>query len=104
MTSTASVLRASSSSSQDVVADLDGLVGFAARVTGPLGEGGAPLLSFGEGVSPPIPSEIILPLAGFLAGAGSMNIVLLIALSTLGAYLGALVLYGLGAGLGLDRS
>ncbi|MET4051388.1 membrane protein DedA with SNARE-associated domain [Frigoribacterium sp. PvP054] len=104
MTSTAPVLRASSSSSQGVVADLDGLVGFAARVIDALGEWGVALLTFVETVFPPIPSEVILPLAGFLAGAGSMDIVLLVALSTLGAYLGALVLYGLGAGLGLDRS
>lgn len=102
MTSTASVLRASSSS--DVVSDLDGLVGVAARVIDALGEWGVALLTFIETVFPPIPSEIILPLAGFLAGAGSMNLVLLIVLSTLGAYVGALVLYGLGAGLGLDRS
>ena len=46
----------------------------------------------------------MLPLAGFLAGSGDMNLVLLIVLSTLGAYVGALVLYGLGARIGLERS
>jgi membrane protein DedA with SNARE-associated domain len=86
------------------VQDLDGLVGVAARVISALGEWGVGLLTFVETVFPPIPSEVVLPLAGFLAGQGDMNLLLLIVVSTLGAYLGALVLYGLGAVIGLERS
>jgi len=86
------------------VQELDGLVGVAARVIDALGEWGVGLLTFVETVFPPIPSEIVLPLAGFLAGQGTMNIVLLIVVSTLGAYVGALVLYWLGAVIGLERS
>ncbi|WP_423923297.1 DedA family protein [Frigoribacterium sp. 2-23] len=92
------------SSSSDGVDDLDGLVGIAARVINALGEWGVGLLTFVETVFPPIPSEIVLPLAGFLSNRGEMSLALLIVVSTLGAYLGGLVLYGLGAWLGLERS
>ena len=84
--------------------DEGGLVGVAARVIAALGEWGVGLLTFVETVFPPIPSEVILPLAGVLAGTGDLDLVLLIVLSTVGAYLGALVLYGLGARAGLERS
>lgn len=57
-----------------------------------------------ETVFPPIPSEVVLPLAGYLSQAGDLNLVLLFFTSTLGAYLGALALYWLGAALGLERS
>lgn len=84
--------------------DLSGIVGFAAGLIEGIGEWGVGLLTLAETVFPPIPSEVILPLAGFLAQQGSLNIVLLVVTSTLGAYLGALVLYGLGAKLGLERA
>jgi len=83
---------------------LDGLVGVAARVIDALGEWGVGLLTLTETVFPPIPSEIVLPLAGFLASLGSMNLVLVMVTATLGAYLGALVLYALGAKLGVERA
>ena len=94
MTSTAAV----------TAGDLSGIVGFAASLIEGIGEWGVGLLTLAETVFPPIPSEVILPLAGFLAQQGSLNIVLLVVTSTLGAYLGALVLYALGAKLGLERA
>ena len=94
MTSTAAV----------TAGDLSGIVGFAAGLIEGIGEWGVGLLTLAETVFPPIPSEVILPLAGFLAQQGSLNIVLLVVTSTLGAYLGALVLYALGAKLGLERA
>lgn len=84
--------------------DLSGIVGVAARLIDQLGVIGVGLFTFAETVFPPIPSEVILPLAGFAAQQGSMNIVLVIVAATLGAYLGALLLYFLGAKLGLERS
>lgn len=84
--------------------EMEGIVGFAARSIEALGEWGVGLFTFLETVFPPIPSEVILPLAGFLTRQGSMNIVLVFITSTLGAYLGALLLYGIGARLGLERS
>jgi membrane protein DedA with SNARE-associated domain len=64
---------------------------------------GAGLAVFAENLFPPIPSEIILPLAGFTASRGDLNLVAAIAFTTLGSLLGAFALYGLGAWLGRDR-
>lgn len=83
---------------------LTGIVGFAARSIDALGEWGVGAFTLAETVVPPIPSEVILPLAGYLAKQGSLNLFLVFATSTLGAYLGALLLYLLGAKVGLDRS
>jgi membrane protein DedA with SNARE-associated domain len=84
--------------------DLGGIVGFAGGLMDGIGEWGVGLFTLLETIFPPIPSEVILPLAGFLSAQGAMNIVLVIVTSTLGAYLGGLILYGLGAILGLERS
>ncbi len=81
-----------------------GIVGFAIRVMEALGEWGVGALTFLETVVPPIPSEVILPLAGYVARQGQMSVPLLMLTSTLGAYLGALVLYGSAALLGQSRS
>ena len=86
------------------VDEMTGLAGFAARAVDALGEWGVGLFTLAETVFPPIPSEVILPLAGFLTRQGTMNMALVLVTSTLGAYLGALVLYWLGARLGLERS
>jgi membrane protein DedA with SNARE-associated domain len=84
--------------------NLDGLVGVAARAMDALGEWGVGLFTLAETIFPPIPSEVILPLAGFLTKQGTMNMVLVFFTSTLGGYVGALFLYWLGARLGLERS
>ena len=84
--------------------ELGGIVGFAAGLMQTLGEWGVGLFTLLETVFPPIPSEVILPLAGFLSQQGEMSLALVIVTSTLGAYLGALILYGLGAWLGLERA
>ena len=84
--------------------ELTGLLGWAERVMNALGEWGVGVLVLLETVFPPLPSEVVLPLAGFVTSQGGMNLGLVIATSTLGAYLGALGLYGLGAALGQDRS
>ncbi|NQX29508.1 DedA family protein [Microbacteriaceae bacterium VKM Ac-2854] len=90
--------------STDSIQNLDGLVGIAARVIAALGEVGVGLLTFVETVFPPIPSEVVLPLAGFIAQQGSMNLALVMVTATLGAYLGALVLYALGRRIGTERT
>lgn len=51
---------------------------------------------FAENVFPPIPSEVIMPAAGFAASRGEFNLILVILAGTLGASLGALPLYYLG--------
>lgn len=49
-----------------------------------------------ENLFPPIPSEAVLPLAGFLVGRGEFNFWGALGASTLGAVAGAWVLYALG--------
>ncbi len=56
-----------------------------------------------ENVIPPIPSEVIMPLAGFAAARGEMNLVSAIASGTIGSVLGALVWYYIGSAFGLKR-
>ncbi|MEY2849051.1 MAG: hypothetical protein RI885_1718 [Actinomycetota bacterium] len=90
--------------SADTTGDLGGILGFVTSLISALGEWGVGLATLLETVFPPIPSEIVLPLAGFLASQGEMNVVLVLVASTIGAYLGALVLYWLGAALGLERA
>ncbi len=67
---------------------------------GPTGVG---LLIALETILPPIPSELVLPLAGFLAREGTMNVVLAWIGATVGGVVGALALYWLGAWLGYER-
>lgn len=67
---------------------------------GALGVGGLIAL---ENLFPPIPSEVILPLAGFTAKQGDMNLVAAWLMATLGALFGACVLYGVGAVVGYER-
>ncbi|NMH93052.1 DedA family protein [Pseudonocardia bannensis] len=68
-----------------------------------LGAAGVGLLIFLENVVPPIPSEAILPLAGFRARTGAIDAFWVWPAATAGSVLGALVLYGLGAWLGYER-
>lgn len=84
--------------------ELTGVLGWAESVLTALGAWGVGLLVALETVFPPIPSEVILPLAGFLTTQGGLSLPLVIATATLGSYLGALTLYRLGAVLGLERS
>ncbi|GAA4228323.1 hypothetical protein GCM10023075_33250 [Streptosporangium album] len=56
-----------------------------------------------ENLFPPLPSEVILPLAGFTANKGNMTLFDAILWTTLGSVVGALALYGIGALLGRER-
>jgi membrane protein DedA with SNARE-associated domain len=49
-----------------------------------------------ENVIPPIPSEVIMPLAGFYVGQGKLNFLLAVAAGLLGTVVGALPWYGVG--------
>lgn len=57
-----------------------------------------------ENIVPPIPSEVILPMAGFLTGQGKLNFFLAVGAATVGSVVGALVLYKLGQRMGEDRT
>jgi membrane protein DedA with SNARE-associated domain len=82
---------------------LGGLVGWVLSVLETLGSVGVGLLVALESVFPPIPSEVVLPLAGFLAGQGRMGLVAVLIWATAGSVVGALALYGIGAALGAQR-
>lgn len=64
---------------------------------------GIVLLMFVENVFPPIPSEYIMPLAGFMVAEDKLSLVGIIAAGTLGSVLGALALYYCGRKLGAER-
>jgi membrane protein DedA with SNARE-associated domain len=68
-----------------------------------LGSPGAGLLVALESIFPPIPSELILPLAGFTASQGQLNVVAAVVWTTVGSVVGAVVLYALGAKVGEER-
>lgn len=78
----------------------DWLVTWVTNVIETLGYPGLTVLVALENVFPPIPSEVILPLAGFLTGQGRFSFVLVLIASTLGSLIGALILYAIGVGLG----
>lgn len=61
-----------------------------------LGYPGLALVMFLENIFPPIPSEVILPLAGFRTITGEFNVVTVVLVAMLGAVAGAWVFYGLG--------
>lgn len=59
-----------------------------------------------EGVLTPIPSELIMPFAGYLCYTGTLNLVAVIVVGSLGAMCGSIIAYFLGRKLGrpiLDR-
>jgi membrane protein DedA with SNARE-associated domain len=60
-------------------------------------------LMFLENVFPPIPSEVIVPLAGFMVAEGKHNLLGVIVSGTIGSVLGALPLYYAGYFLGEER-
>ena len=68
-----------------------------------LGAVGVALLVILENVFPPIPSEIVLPFAGFVARRGDGSVIAMIFAATVGAIVGALVLYGIAAVIGPQR-
>jgi membrane protein DedA with SNARE-associated domain len=68
-----------------------------------LGYVGVFLLMVLENVFPPVPSELIMPFAGFLAARGGMNPVLVVLVGSLGSLVGALPWYYAGRKLGPER-
>ncbi|OYO11606.1 hypothetical protein CGZ94_14350 [Enemella evansiae] len=68
-----------------------------------LGGPGAGIAIALENLFPPLPSEVILPLAGFTASRGTFSLAEVLLWTTLGSLVGALLLYGIGVWLGRDR-
>jgi membrane protein DedA with SNARE-associated domain len=85
-------------------ADPGGLTGTVLDLMEALGALGVGLAILLETVVPPIPSEVVLPLAGFLAQTGRMSLLAAFLAATAGSLLGAALLYQLGSWLGPERS
>ena len=68
-----------------------------------LGYWGIGLLMFLENIFPPIPSELIMPLAGFTVAQGKLNFGLVVLAGVIGTVLGALPWYYAGQILGEQR-
>ena len=68
-----------------------------------LGLVGVGLLMLLENVFPPIPSEVIMPLAGFVARRGEHDVVPTILAGSIGSLLGAIGWYWVGRRIGEDR-
>lgn len=82
---------------------LGGVADWAVDLMETLGGPGAGLAIALENLFPPLPSEIILPLAGFAASQGKLGLVEVLIWTTAGSVIGALALYAIGAVLGRDR-
>ena len=79
------------------------MAGWITQTITDLGYLGIMLLMLLEAVFPPIPSELIIPFAGFAAGEGRLNFVGVILAATAGSLLGMIPWFLLGWYFGLDR-
>lgn len=70
------------------------------EIIGPVGAGVAIAL---ENLFPPLPSEVVLPMAGLTASRGSFTLFEALLWTTVGSIVGAFMLYGLGRWLGAAR-
>lgn len=79
------------------------MVSLIQQAIGALGYFGLVLLMFAENLFPPIPSELIMPLAGYLSSEGQLSLIGAIVAGTLGSVLGALPFYGVARWFGHER-
>ncbi|HEY0453732.1 DedA family protein [Actinophytocola sp.] len=82
----------------------NGIAGLAVDLMDSVGGAGAALLVALDNVFPPMPSELVLPLAGFAASQGTMSLAAALIWTTIGSVAGAVVTYYLGAWLGRERA
>ncbi|MGO2931415.1 DedA family protein [Microbacterium sp.] len=83
--------------------NLNAIAAWAVSLMETLGGVGAGVAIAAENLFPPLPSEIILPLAGFAAAQGTLGLIEVLIWTTIGSVVGALALYGVGAWLGRRR-
>ena len=82
---------------------LSSLADWAVSLMDVIGPAGAGLAIAMENLFPPLPSEVILPMAGLASSRGSFTLFEALFWTTAGSIVGALLLYGLGAWLGVAR-
>ncbi|MFS0783963.1 DedA family protein [Bacillus sp. 1P06AnD] len=56
-----------------------------------------------ENIFPPIPSEVILTFSGFMTNSTTLTITGVVLISTAGSVIGAVILYGIGLALDVER-
>jgi membrane protein DedA with SNARE-associated domain len=83
--------------------DQDAMIAALAQLIGRGGYAGIVLLTFLETIFPPLPSEVFMPMAGFVAAGGPLTLPGVIAAGTLGTLAGAWFWYALGRAIGLQR-
>ncbi|MFC9087506.1 DedA family protein [Nocardiopsis dassonvillei] len=98
------LMTAASTTDVDVAHEYEGFIGWVLSLMTTLGEPGVGVALFIETFFPPMPSEAVLPGAGFLAYAGHMNVWLAILWATIGCLVGAWGFYAIGALLGRERT
>lgn len=84
--------------------DVGGLTGLVLDLVAALGPVGVGLLTAAETIVPPVPSEVVLPLGGYLANRGQLGLVAVLVAATIGSLTGALVLYAVARRVGHDRT
>lgn len=62
------------------------------------------VLTFVETIFPPLPSELFMPMAGYVAARGDLSLAGVIASGTLGSLVGAWFWYAVGRAIGLGRA
>jgi membrane protein DedA with SNARE-associated domain len=82
---------------------LENLTDWATEIVERLGYFGVAMLVAIENVFPPIPSEVVLGLAGYTAARGDAWVIGMIIAATIGSVVGAWILYGLSAAVGPVR-
>ncbi len=76
------------------------MFGWVVGVIARLGYLGVATLTLLENLFPPIPSELVIPLAGFVASRGDLRLDMVIAAATSGSLAGAMVWYAVGRRIG----
>lgn len=79
------------------------MVEWLTRALEQMGYAGVLLLMLAENIFPPIPSELIMPFAGFAASRGDMSLAGVLIAGTCGTLLGAVPWYWAGRALGCER-
>lgn len=90
--------------SGELTEGLSGVARWAVGLMESLGGPGAALVVGLDNLFPPLPSELVLPLAGFAAGRGVFGFGAAVFWTTFGSVAGAVVVYLLGRRLGHDRT
>lgn len=84
--------------------EIDGLAGFMIDLMETLGLLGVAIAVGLDNLFPPIPSEIVLPMAGLAASQGTFTLAGALFATTAGSVIGAMMMYWIGRGFGRDRT